>query len=129
VNSWLDHLQNNELDCSLSLREFAERVDSIDEPRFGEFELRWRQRIGQQENARVEIAKLMNSVNPLFIPRNHRVAQAIEQAIEQVATGDLTVFEELNTVLSQPYSEQPTLLHYAEAPEPSERVTHTFCGT
>jgi uncharacterized protein YdiU (UPF0061 family) len=125
VNSWLDHLQNNELDYTLSFRELAQRVASSDEPSFGEFELRWRQRIGQQKNTPAEIAKLMNSVNPLFIPRNHRVEQAINQAV----TGDLSVFEELNTVLSQPYLEQPKLAHYAEAPEWHERVTQTFCGT
>jgi uncharacterized protein YdiU (UPF0061 family) len=125
VNSWLDYLQDNELDYSLSFRELAQRVDSSDEPRFGEFELRWRQRIGQQESAPAETAELMNSVNPLFIPRNHRVEQAINKAV----TGDLSVFEELNTVLSQPCSEQPELAHYAEAPEPGERVRRTFCGT
>ena len=125
VNSWLEHLQDNELDYTLSFRTLAECVDSSDETRFGEFELRWRQRIGQQKNTPAEIAKLMNSVNPLFIPRNHRVEQAINQAV----TGDLTIFEELNTVLSQPYLEQPKLAHYAEAPEPHERVAQTFCGT
>ena len=125
VKSWLDHLQDDELDYTLSFRELAQRVDASDEPRFGEVELRWRQRIGQQEKSPAEIARLMNSVNPLFIPRNHRVEQAINQAV----AGDLSVFEELNTVLSRPYSEQPKLAHYAEAPELGERVTRTFCGT
>jgi uncharacterized protein YdiU (UPF0061 family) len=67
----------------------------------------------------------MNSVNPLFIPRNHRVEQAIQQAVE----GDYSVFEDLNTVMSRPFTEQPEFIHYADAPEPSERVARTFCGT
>ena len=67
----------------------------------------------------------MNSVNPLFIPRNHRVEQAISAAVD----GDLTVFEELNTVLAQPFTEQSDLAHYADAPQPHERVKRTFCGT
>ena len=125
LNDWLSHLHDNELDYSLSFRALAERIDANDETRFGEFELRWRQRVGQQEIARSEIRKLMNSVNPLFIPRNHRVEQAIDQAV----TGDLTIFGELNTVLSQPYAEQAKFAHYADAPDPSERVSQTFCGT
>ena len=43
--------------------------------------------------------------------------------------GDLTVFNEMNTVLAQPYTEQPGLSDYATAPHESERVTRTFCGT
>ena len=38
----------------------------------------------------------MNSVSPLFIPRNHRVEEAIQAAVE----GDIRVFEELNEVLA-----------------------------
>ena len=67
----------------------------------------------------------MNAVNPLFIPRNNRVEQAIQQAVQ----GDLSVFEDLNTVLARPFDEQPDLARYSEAPEPHERVTRTYCGT
>ena len=67
----------------------------------------------------------MNSVNPLFIPRNHRVEQAISEAVD----GDFTVFNDMNTALAQPYTEQPDLSVYAKAPREHERVTRTFCGT
>jgi len=67
----------------------------------------------------------MNSVNPLFIPRNHRIEQAIQEAV----AGDLTVFSDLNVVLAQPFIEQPKYAKYAKAPQPHERVTRTFCGT
>ena len=125
IGDWLNYLQDNELDYTLSFRELATRVDAGDSSRFGEFEMRWRQRIGNQGKQPAEIASLMNSVNPLFIMRNHRVEQAIRQAV----AGDLTIFEELNAVLARPFVEQPKFAHYAEAPEPHERVTRTFCGT
>ncbi len=67
----------------------------------------------------------MNSVNPIFIPRNHRIEQAVQEAV----AGDLTVFRDLNVVLAQPFLEQPQYEHYAAAPEPNERVTQTFFGT
>ena len=125
IRDWLDHLEHNELDYTLSFRELGKRVDADDESCFGGFESRWRQRIGQQEVAPADLAKLMNSVNPLYIPRNHRVEQAINQAVD----GDLGVFEDLNTLLAKPFDEQPEFARYAEAPERHERVAHTFCGT
>jgi uncharacterized protein YdiU (UPF0061 family) len=42
---------------------------------------------------------------------------------------DFAPFEELLTVLSKPYEDQPALSGYAEAPEPHQRVLRTFCGT
>jgi len=125
IGDWLNYLQDEELDYTLSFRELATRIAAEDAPRFGEFELRWRQRIGEQDTGPADLLALMNSVNPLFIPRNHRVEQAIQKAVE----GDLGVFEDLNAVLARPFTEQPEFAQYAEAPEQNERVTRTFCGT
>lgn len=125
IGDWLNYLQDKELDYTLSFRELATRIDAGDTSRFGDFESRWRHRIGDQEKGSAELVDLMNSVNPLFIPRNHRVEQAIQQAV----AGDLTIFEDLNAVLARPFVEQPEFAHYAEAPERHERVTRTFCGT
>ena len=125
VREWLDYLERNELDYTLSFRQLATRIDADDESGFGEFESRWRQRMGQQKAAPADLAKLMNSVNPLFIPRNHRVEQAINQAVD----GDLGIFEDLNSALARPFDEQPEFACYAEAPERHERVARTFCGT
>ena len=125
VADWLKYLDDNGLDYTLSFRELASRTDASDESGFGSFETRWRRRVLGQGKPPAEITSLMNSVNPLFIPRNHRVEQTISDAIG----GDLTVFNELNTVLARPYSEQPGFADYAKAPVPHERVTRTFCGT
>jgi uncharacterized protein YdiU (UPF0061 family) len=125
IDDWLNYLQDKELDYTLSFRELATRIDAEDTSGFGGFELRWRQRIGKQEKESAELVALMNSVNPLFIPRNHRVEQAIQAAV----AGDLTIFEDLNTVLAQPFAEQSEFARYAEAPNQQERVTRTFCGT
>jgi uncharacterized protein YdiU (UPF0061 family) len=125
IAEWLQHLNDNGLDYTLSFRELASRADAADESRFGPFETRWRQRIASEGRTAAEVSALMNSVNPLFIPRNHRVEQAIEAAVG----GDLTVFNEMNAVLAQPYTEHPGLSEYANAPAVQERVTRTFCGT
>ena len=67
----------------------------------------------------------MRKANPAFIPRNHRIEAAIQAALRD----DYAPFEELLTVLSRPYEDQPEMAHYAEPPREEERVTQTFCGT
>ena len=68
---------------------------------------------------------LMRSVNPAFIPRNHRIEAVIQAAVNN----DYAPFEELLTALSKPYEDQPQFAAYAEPPLPQQRVTQTFCGT
>jgi uncharacterized protein YdiU (UPF0061 family) len=68
----------------------------------------------------------MRAVNPAFIPRNHRVEQALAAAIDD---GDFSPFADLLRVLSQPYEDQPAFAAYADPPQTGERVFQTFCGT
>jgi uncharacterized protein YdiU (UPF0061 family) len=86
----------------------------------------WRSRLavdGRDPNTR---AQAMRAVNPAFIPRNHRVEQALDAAIND---GDFSPFAEIMTVLSRPYEDQPAFADYADPPQASERVLRTFCGT
>ncbi len=87
---------------------------------------RWRQRIADEPQDATMRQAAMRAVNPAFIPRNHRVEAAIEAAVNR---NDFALFEELLTVLSKPYEDQPAFAHYAEPPKPEERVMQTFCGT
>lgn len=125
LRDWLRHLQKHELDYTLSFRELADRIDTSDAPCFGTFETNWKQRLATQGESGDQIRTRMNSVNPLFIPRNHQIERAIQGAIE----GDLSVFHELREVLSHPFETQPRFAEYARPPLPGERVTQTFCGT
>jgi uncharacterized protein YdiU (UPF0061 family) len=87
---------------------------------------RWRERLSRDPQSPAERARAMRGVNPAFIPRNHRIEQAIEAAVED---GDFSLFEALLTVLAKPYEDQPAFAPYAEPPQPAERVLQTFCGT
>ncbi len=68
---------------------------------------------------------LMNTVNPIFIPRNHR----IEEVIEAAKQDNFIPFHEFLKVLQQPYVEQPEFSRYQSSPSPGEVVCATFCGT
>ena len=67
----------------------------------------------------------MRAANPIFIPRNHR----IEQAIAAANTGDFEPFHRLVKVLAKPFDEQPENASFAAPPEAQEEVHQTFCGT
>jgi uncharacterized protein YdiU (UPF0061 family) len=72
-----------------------------------------------------ERAAAMQRVNPIYIPRNHRVEQAIQGALR----GDYADFERLNAVLARPFDEQPDAAAYEQPAAPDEVVQRTFCGT
>ena len=70
-------------------------------------------------------ATAMDRTNPVYIPRNHLV----EQALTAATAGDTAPLERLLEVLARPYDERPGLERYAEpAPEAFGQYV-TFCGT
>lgn len=68
----------------------------------------------------------MDRVNPVYIPRNHLV----EEALAAATAGDLDPFHRLVEVISAPFEERPGLERYTE-PAPREFCDgfQTFCGT
>jgi serine/tyrosine/threonine adenylyltransferase len=87
---------------------------------------RWRSRLAAERLEPEARARAMRTVNPAFIPRNHRVEQSLDAAIEY---GDFSPFAELLTLLSRPYEDQVAFAAYANPPREDERVFRTFCGT
>ncbi|MFM8267793.1 MAG: protein adenylyltransferase SelO [Ilumatobacteraceae bacterium] len=86
---------------------------------------RWHQRLTREERDPATIAAAMNTVNPVYIPRNHLV----EAALTAATGGDLTDFGALLEAVSGPFVERPGLDAYAHpAPESFGRYV-TFCGT
>nr|WP_197687568.1 YdiU family protein [Mycobacterium sp. MS1601] len=70
-------------------------------------------------------ADLMDRTNPIYIPRNHLV----EEALAAATTGDMGPTQQLMVALGAPYTERPGLQRYAE-PAPDDFVNYrTFCGT
>ena len=67
----------------------------------------------------------MAEVNPIRIPRNHQ----IELAIEAANAGDDSVFFRLSAALKYPFEESDGFEGFEDAPQQSEIVHATFCGT
>ena len=67
----------------------------------------------------------MRAANPVRIPRNHRVEQAIQSAYGD----DFAPFHRLVDALAAPYSDRVEYGDLEAAPRPEEIVYETFCGT
>ena len=116
--------------CDASERDAGEDADVrrlfLNPEDFNEWARRWRARLTRESLQPQARAEAMRQVNPAFIPRNHRIQQVIDAAVERQ---DLEPFAELSSVLSQPYRYVEAFASYADPPQPSERVLQTFCGT
>jgi uncharacterized protein YdiU (UPF0061 family) len=70
-------------------------------------------------------ADAMDRANPIYIPRNHLV----EEALTAATAGDLDPLERLLAAVTDPYHERPGLERYA-SPAPEDFGPYqTFCGT
>ena len=87
---------------------------------------RWRERLSREPQDGAGRRAAMHAVNPVYIPRNHRVELALAAAAERQ---DYAPFEELLMVLAKPYEERAEFSAYAEPPPEDQRVYRTFCGT
>ncbi|MDA7920943.1 YdiU family protein [Verrucomicrobiales bacterium] len=72
-----------------------------------------------------ERSERMRAHNPIIIPRNHRV----EEAIAAAEKGEFEPFKRFTEALTDPFSEDSALDPYEVAPSPEEVVCATFCGT
>jgi uncharacterized protein YdiU (UPF0061 family) len=87
----------------------------------------WRARIAQESITPKDRETLMNRVNPIYIPRNHRVEEALAAASDR---GDMEPFNRLLEVLENPFEERPGFEGYAQPAPPEVTACYrTFCGT
>jgi serine/tyrosine/threonine adenylyltransferase len=133
----LDAMAKGQADFTLTFRRLSDAAADptddndvrqlfADPAAYDEWAARWRQRISEEPQQPATRREAMRSVNPAFIPRNHLIEAVIEAAVKR---DDFTLFEELLTVLSNPYEDQPGYAGYADPPESHQRVLQTFCGT
>jgi uncharacterized protein YdiU (UPF0061 family) len=93
------------------------RGQVLDPARFDAWVTRWR--------ALAPDADAMDRVNPVYIPRNHLV----EDALAAATGGNTDPLERLMDAVASPFDERPGLEHYAAAAPESFGPYRTFCGT
>lgn len=110
---------------ALSYEKNEDTNDLFRTPEFSEWHHKWLERLGKQEESLEQSFELMKNSNPAVIPRNHRVEEALDAAVENE---DYSVMENLLEVLSNPYKDitEPT---YCTLPPESSGPYRTYCGT
>ena len=96
-----------------------------DPARFDAWADRFVRRMAEEETGDLGRAEAMDRVNPIYIPRNHLVDEALKAAV----VGDMEPFDRLIRVLALPFTPQQGAERYAEpAPADFGRFV-TYCGT
>jgi uncharacterized protein YdiU (UPF0061 family) len=132
---FLTAMESNKVDYTLAFRYLAdaalgqeERLRALfaDASAYDFWSGHWRARFSREPVAPLVRAQAMRRVNPVFIPRNHRVEEGLSAAVDR---GDYAPFETLLNILSRPFDERPEFATFAE-PAPEGRGGYrTFCGT
>lgn len=129
VQAHLDWMQTNKADYTntfLVLSGDMPKDGIYLSPTFEELEkkrLDYLVKVGISESTALET---MRAANPMFIPRNHLV----EEALDAVAKSrDFTLFNQLLEVAESPYRLNPNLTQLQAGPAKDESGYRTFCGT
>jgi len=149
ATDWLSLLQAHAVDYTLAWRRLADAAEGREGPLRALFIdtaaqrppgadagaldawlQRWQARCLRDDSAGGPGAQAraarMRRANPLTIPRNHRV----EEALAAATAGDLAPFHRLLAALRRPWDDAPELAPYAEpAPAAVTAGYQTFCGT
>jgi uncharacterized protein YdiU (UPF0061 family) len=96
----------------------------FDNDEFINWKKRWEERSTKNNNTPKKCFELMRNNNPLVIPRNHK----IEEALSAAEQNDLKPLNKFLEILSKPYKEQTEILEY-QSPAISNEKYQTFCGT
>ncbi|WP_025692095.1 protein adenylyltransferase SelO [Paenibacillus zanthoxyli] len=129
VEDLLHMMQKNRADYTNTFR--ALTFDKLEDtvlygtPEFAQWHGRWQARLSRQQEPKASSQQLMRSSNPALIPRNHRVEEALEAAVQ----GDYSVMERLLDVLARPFAHFPEQADYSAPPAPTACPYRTFCGT
>ena len=85
----------------------------------------WKTRSKQNNSDVKKQLVLMKKNNPIVIPRNHKVEEALAEADQ----GNFEKINKLNIILNKPYSSQENIKDYQIPSKISNEKYKTFCGT
>ncbi|MDB3953571.1 YdiU family protein [Alphaproteobacteria bacterium] len=135
IQDLLNAMQEGEADFTLTFRRLsnamrgdntAVRKQFINSAQYDLWECEWHARLEREPASAEARATAMDKVNPIYIPRNHKVEEALSMAINN---GNLSAFENILSAVSAPFEEVSGRESYTE-PAPKTSVPYqTFCGT
>jgi serine/tyrosine/threonine adenylyltransferase len=129
IRSLLDWMQKSRADFTNTFRDLSSAEppagDRYQDPEFQAWYSQWQHRLIHDRQPKAAACAVMQSVNPVVIPRNHRVEEALASAEDH---DDLSATHQLLAALAAPYDARSNLAKYQEAPL-DDCNYRTFCGT
>ena len=127
INNLLNWMNTNQADYTNTfcyLMNISSIKDEIyKDKNFIEWFKIWKKRILINGGSNKNSLKLMKKNNPIVVPRNHKV----EEALEAANNNDLKPMNELLSILKKPYTEQSNIGNFQVSSK--NKNYQTFCGT
>ena len=125
----LTWMENNKADFTNTFCNLMD-IQSIKDPIYQNQEYlnwtaKWKKRLEKNNTGKEKYLELMRSVNPIFIPRNHKVEEALKDASEN----KLETLNQLLEVIKYPYKDNGMLMDYQQPMSNENGDYKTFCGT
>ena len=135
INNFLEIMKDERADFTLAFRSLSKALTGDmavarnlfnNSKKFDVWFMHWQERVSQENVPDEDIVSAMNKINPIYIPRNHKVEEALFSAVHK---NDMEPFSNLLSVLINPYEENEGNESYA-LPSPNPEIPFkTFCGT
>jgi len=127
INKLLDWMKSNNADytntfCHLMGVELDDEIYKNND--FKNWYNEWQKRL-KLNNSSDKHLELMKKNNPVVIPRNHKV----EEALTDADKGNLKTMNKFLKVISNPYSVQENIIEFQKPAPISDEKYQTFCGT
>ena len=106
------------------MNEKIEKDNNYEDNDFQNWKKRWNERLKTNNNSPEKYNKLMRSVNPLVVARNHNV----EEALKEAEKDNYKPITQLIEVLNAPYIKHNNIINYQVTSSLNEKY-QTFCGT
>jgi len=135
ISNFLEIMEEEKADFTLCFRSLSKaligdgqtiRALFNNSRRFDGWMMIWQERISQEGIAEEKIAATMNKVNPIYIPRNHKVEEALHEAVFK---NNMLPFNKLHSLLQNPFEEIDGFESFKEPAPKSDIPYKTFCGT
>ena len=129
INNLLNWMESNQADYTNTFC-YLMKIDTNDDLKFKDINFinwlkEWENRILINNGSKEKSINLMKKNNPIFIPRNHKV----EEALENANKNNFQHLNDLLDVVKKPYTNNENLKQYKRPANLNGIKYQTFCGT
>jgi len=123
--TWMHEKQADYTNTFCHLMNIEQKKELLyEDNNFINWKKRWKERLLKNDKTQKKYLELMRNNNPLVIPRNHKVEEALNAADQNNFKPIFKILE----ILSKPYNDQKNINDY-QYPNLSSEKYQTFCGT